>query len=98
MIIFAPASRGTDPRVAATVTSAQGLRCCRAASTSVSSSSVTRNGRFDLAVRLVCGNEYLVPVFHSERLQINRQAVLVRHREVNLRDFPACSECGFAHL
>src|SRR2546422_53501 len=97
--IFDPASRGTEPLVAATVASAHGLRARRARSNSSKMMSViAHDAAFDLAMRFIRRNKQLVFVFDSERRQIDQQTMFVRHREIDARDFRACIERGFAHL
>src|SRR2546423_14648927 len=62
--IFEPGARGTDPVVAATVTTANGFRSLPPASV------IARDRCPDVAVRFVRRNKNLVLIFQTERRQV----------------------------
>src|SRR2546423_2822693 len=89
--IFEPGARGTDPVVAATVTTANGFRPLSPPSV------IPRHGRRDISMRFVRRNKHFVLIFQAERRQVDEEAMLVRHREIELRDFRTRGQGRFAH-
>src|SRR5580700_2051004 len=57
----------------------------------------TPEARLDIAVWLVCRHEDLVGVVLTESREIDQEAVLVRHADLNVIDLGHFFECALGH-
>src|SRR5262249_13918077 len=58
---------------------------------------VPYDGRLDQPVRTISGDENLTRVFHTERREVDQEVVLVRRRELDLRDLRVLLQYRFTH-